>query len=261
MADLEPVLAELAAESAELDALVAELPAAGWLSPTPAAGWDIAHQIAHLHWTDTLALQAIVDPAALATAVRAALADPTGYVDRAAAEGARLEPAELLRGWRDGRSALAEGLSTVPAGSKLAWFGPPMSPTSMATARLMETWAHGLDVADALGRPVTPTARLRHIARLAVRTRDFAFRLHDRPVPAEEFRVELVAPDGSSWQFGPPDAAQRVTGPALDLCLLATQRRNRRDLALHAVGPDADAWLELAQAFAGMPGPGRPARR
>jgi hypothetical protein len=50
-----------------------------------------------------------------------------------------------------------------------------------------------------------------------------------------------------------------VTGPALDLCLLATQRRNRADLALVATGPDADAWLDIAQAFAGLPGPGRPA--
>jgi uncharacterized protein (TIGR03084 family) len=134
-----------------------------------------------------------------------------------------------------------------------------MSASSMATARLMETWAHGLDVADALGVPLRPTERLRHIAWLAVRSRDFAFRVHGRPVPQDPFRVELTAPDGSTWTFGSPEAEQSVTGPALDLCLLATQRRHRGDLALTAVGPEADAWLDVAQAFAGPPGSGRPA--
>ncbi|MDQ2837629.1 MAG: TIGR03084 family metal-binding protein [Actinomycetota bacterium] len=261
MSDLDLVLPDLLAENAELDARLAELPAESWARATPAAGWTIAHQIAHLHWTDRLAGLSITDPAALTELIGQAVADPTGYVDQAAAEGASVEPAELLRRWRDGRQLLAEQLVAVPAGVKLAWFGPPMSPASMATARLMETWAHGLDVTDALGYQPVASDRLRHVARLAVRTRDFAFRLHERPVPDGEFRIELTGPDGASWTFGPPDAEQRVTGPALDLCLLATQRRNRADLALRAVGPDADAWLDLAQAFAGLPGPGRPAVR
>ncbi|HET6210024.1 MAG TPA: TIGR03084 family metal-binding protein [Jatrophihabitans sp.] len=258
MSDLDLVLPDLLAESAQLDGLVADLPAGDWALATPAVGWSIAHQIAHLHWTDRLAVQAITDPEGFADALRQAAAEPADLVDRAAAAGAALAPTELLTRWRAGRAQLATALLDVPAGGKLAWFGPPMSPASMATARLMETWAHGLDVADALGATPPATDRLRHIARLAVRTRDFAFRLHGRPVPAEPFRVELAGPSGQRWEFGPAEAAQRVTGPALDLCLLAAQRRHRADLALQADGPDADAWLDLAQAFAGPPGPGRP---
>jgi uncharacterized protein (TIGR03084 family) len=129
----------------------------------------------------------------------------------------------------------------------------------MATARLMETWAHGQDVADALAIARTPTARLRHIAHIGVRTRDFAYAVNDRTPPAEPFRVELTGPGGDTWAWGPEDAAQRVTGPALDFCLRVTQRRHRDDLALVAVGADADAWLDIAQAFAGPPGTGRPA--
>ena len=132
-----------------------------------------------------------------------------------------------------------------------------MSTASMATARLMETWAHGLDIADALGVVLAPTDRLRHIARLGVRTRDFAFGAHGLTPPAEEFRVELTAPDGGTWSYGPADAPQRVTGPALDFCRLVTQRAHRADLALTATGPDADRWLDIAQAFAGPPGSGR----
>ena len=128
----------------------------------------------------------------------------------------------------------------------------------MATARLMETWAHGQDVADALGVDRPATARLRNVAHIGVRTRDFAYAIRGLTPPAEPFRVELTAPDGSAWTWGPDDAAQRVNGPALDFCLLVTQRRHRDELALRATGPDADTWLEIAQAFAGAPGPGRP---
>ncbi|HEU5269053.1 MAG TPA: TIGR03084 family metal-binding protein [Jatrophihabitans sp.] len=255
------VLADLAAEGEELDARVATLPAAGWAKPTPAAGWSIAHQIAHLNWTDRLALLAIEQPDRLAEAMRRASADPARFVDDAAATGAALPPDELLAGWRAGRAELAERLAAVQPGRKLAWFGPPMSAASMATARLMETWAHGLDVAEALGEPPRPTNRLQHVARLAVRTRDFAFRLHGLEVPAGEFRIELTTPDGSRWQYGPADAGQSVTGPAFDFCLLAVQRRHRRDVALVAHGPQAEIWLEIIQAFAGPPGAGRAASR
>ena len=252
------LLGDLAAESAALDAVVAHLEDTSWLAPTPAEGWTVAHQIAHLAWTDDQALRAATDPEAFTRTV--AEAGPTlgTLVDDAAAEGAAEDPAQLLDRWRGGRAALAEALTDLPEGAKLPWFGPPMSAASMATARLMETWAHGLDVTDALRQPPSVSARLRHIAHIGVRTRDFAFLQHGLPAPAEPFRVELSAPDGDTWAWGPEDAAQRVTGPALDFCQRVTQRRHRDDLALTAAGADADRWLDLAQAFAGPSGPGRP---
>lgn len=255
MSALLPVLADLAAESAELDARVTGLADDDWRRPTPAIGWTVAHQIAHLAWTDQMALLSIEDPSRLPEIGRVA----ADYLDQVAAKGAAQPPAALLASWRAGRARLAQRLETVADGRKLAWFGPPMSATSMATARLMETWAHGLDVADALGQTVRPTNRLRQVARLAVRTRDFAFRLHDEAEPETEFRVSLTAPDGSAWTFGPEDAEQSVTGSALDLCLLAAQRRHRDDVRLIAIGPQAQRWLEIMQMFAGPPGAGREA--
>jgi uncharacterized protein (TIGR03084 family) len=257
MADAGPIVDDLRAESDELDGLVGPLDETGWGAPTPAASWTIAHQIGHLLWTDRVALLSITDEAAFGRQLTAAAADPQGFVDAVAEHKAGRAPAELLRDWRTTRRELHSALLAVPSDRKLMWFGPPMSPASMATARLMETWAHGLDVADALGVVRTPTARLRSIAHLGVRTRDYAFALHELPPPAEPFRVELDAPDGAVWEWGPPDAAQRITGPAEDFCYMVTQRRPLSSLDIVAVGDDANRWLTLAQAFAGPPGAGR----
>jgi len=256
---LDDVLADLWSESAELDRLVSGLAADEWATPTPAEGWTIAHQIAHLAWTDEAARLAATDPDGFKASLRTAAASPTTYVDDGAAETAALPPEQLLPYWRETRAEVAEALKKVPAGEKVLWYGPPMSPTSMATARLMETWAHGQDVYDTIGVTRGPTDRIRHVAHLGVRTRDFAYLVNERTVPGEEFRVELTGPSGQTWTWGPDEARQRVTGSALDFCLLVTQRRNRSELDLTAVGPDADEWLTIAQAFAGPPGNGRAA--
>ncbi len=259
---LERVLSDLAAEGDALEAVVAPLDEAGWRTATPAEGWDIATTIAHLAWTDESAIAAGTDAGsdgggAWDALVLRAMADPAGFVDAEAFEGAKAGSAAILDRWRRARVALADMLRAYPKGQRLPWYGPPMSPTSMATARCMETWAHALDVYDALGIAVEPTDRIRHIAHLGVRTRDFAFGVHQQAPPAEQFRISLVAPSGEVWAWGPDDAAQTVTGPAYDFCLLVTQRRHRDDLDLVATGPDADRWLDIAQAFAGPSGAGR----
>ncbi|MER7334533.1 MULTISPECIES: TIGR03084 family metal-binding protein [unclassified Micromonospora] len=256
MVDLKDLLADLADEAEQLDGLVGGLSPGDWARPTPAPGWSIAHQIAHLAWTDRVALLAATDPEAFFASVAAA-PDPARLVD-AGAEEFLAPPAELLPRWRAGRAALAAALAGVPEGGRLPWFGTRMSPASMATARIMETWAHGTDVADALGVTRAATARLRHVAHLGFRTLGHSFAAHGRPVPAAPVRVELAAPDGDTWAYGPADATDRVTGPALAFCLLVTQRRHRVDLTLSATGPVADEWLDVAQAFAGPPGAGRP---
>jgi uncharacterized protein (TIGR03084 family) len=225
----------------------------GWRR-RPRTGWTVAHQIAHL--PDRPGGHRRHRRRRFGEVLKDAANNPTGFVDKGAEELAATPPAELLTGWRSTRARLHDELLAVVDGRKLPWFGPPMSATSMATARLMETWAHGLDVADALGVRRPATARLRSIAHIGVRTRDYAFMVHGLPVPQEPFLVELRAPDGSTWS-GTLRRRPGVTGSAEDFCMLVTQRRPRARLDVTALGADAQAWLTIAQAFAGPPGAGR----
>ena len=119
------------------------------------------------------------------------------------------------------------------------------------------TPAAGWDIADALGVVREPTDRLRHVAHIGVGARAFSYAVNGKPLPAAQVNVRLTAPSGAVWTWGPAEAADRITAPALDFCLLVTQRRHRDDLALTAEGPAATEWMTIAQAFAGPPGPGR----
>ncbi|GAB3201828.1 TIGR03084 family metal-binding protein [Geodermatophilus arenarius] len=254
---LQALVDDLDAESADLDARVAPLDDAAWLTPTPAAGWDVRDTVNHLRFFDRDALLAVTDPAGFAALV-AGLGEGAGeYVERLTREGRADPPADVLAAWRSGRAALAAALRAADPGVRVPWFGPPMSPASFVTARLMETWAHGQDVVDALGQTREPTARLRSVAEIGVRARPFAYAVRGLPVPDRPVRVELTGPGGESWTWGPYDAADVVRGTALDFCLLVTQRRHRDDLDLEVTGPAAREWAGIAQAFAGPPGAGR----
>jgi uncharacterized protein (TIGR03084 family) len=257
VAATDQVLADLTAEGDELDLLVAGLEPAAWQTMTPAPGWTIAHQIGHLASTDRVSVLAMTDPGAFLRLRDEQIGDFDAATDADAAAQAAQPAQALLAQWRDGRAKVTAALAAVPAGQKVAWMVQPVAPATLASTRLMELFAHGQDIRDALGIAPQASARLQHVARFGVRSRDFAYTLRGLPGPAEEFRVELTGPDGSVWAFGPEEAAQRVSGPALDFCLLVTRRRHRADLHLAATGPDADQWLDIAQAYVGPPSAGR----
>jgi uncharacterized protein (TIGR03084 family) len=148
---------------------------------------------------------------------------------------------------------MLEALLKCDPRDRLPWYGPPMSALSFATARLMETWAHGQDVFDTLRIRRTPTDRLRHIALLGVKTFGWTYMNRGLPVPEEPVRVSLAAPSGDIWAWGPEDAANLVSGPAEDFCLVVVQRRHVDDTTLSVKGATARDWMEKAQCFAGPP--------
>jgi uncharacterized protein (TIGR03084 family) len=246
------LIGDLAAEHAALDAAVAPLSDEQWSLLTPAEGWTVRDTLLHLALTDDVAALAATDPPAFEAyrQARRGGADPF--------DAHRRTPGgELLELWRANRQRLLDGLRGLDPKARITWFGPPMSAMSHATARLMETWAHGQDIADTLGLDHDPSGRLKHIAHLGVRTRGYSYSQHSLTPPATDVRVELTAPGGAVWTWGDAAAADRVVGPANDFCLVVVQRRHIDDTELVCAGPHAREWLLIAQAFAGQAGAGR----
>ncbi|MEJ2885191.1 TIGR03084 family metal-binding protein [Actinomycetospora aeridis] len=248
---------DLAAESASLRAVLAGLSEAQWRSATPAVGWTIADQVSHLAYFDDVTLRSATDPAAFAAEKAQMDADGGVDPDTVCARFRDLSGAEMLAWFDDARARMIAGFRGLDPSLRVPWFGPAMSAASSLTARIMETWAHGQDVYDTVGVVPEPTARLRHVAHIGVGARAYSYLAHGRSMPDAPVRVELTAPDGSVWAWGPEEAADRITGPALDFALLITQRRHRDDLGLDIVGDAAQEWAEIGQAFAGAAGTGR----
>jgi uncharacterized protein (TIGR03084 family) len=255
--DMGALADDVAAESAVLRSLVVALDEPSWRRKTPAKGWTIADQIGHLAYFDDVAVQSATHPDAFRADLARIVADGGIDADAIAARYRDLRGVAVLAWFDQTRSSLLGTFRTIDATRRVPWFGPAMSAASSLTARFMETWAHGQDVADALGIAREPTDRLRHVAHIGVGARPFSFAAHGRPAPAEPVRVELTAPSGAEWAWGPADAGDRVSGTALDFCLVVTQRRHRDDTALAVTGPAAMEWMSIAQAFAGPPGSGR----
>ena len=256
-ADLPALTLDLAAESAWLGATLAELAGEQWQLPTPAEGWTIADQVSHLAYFDETTLLSIRDPERFRREAAALTARGDDFPGQVVAEYRHLSPAELQLWFRTGRRALLAGYADVDPAARLPWYGLDMGPASSITARLMETWAHGQDIADAVGIQRPATGRLRHVAHLGIRSLPYSYAVNGLPQPDAPIRVELAAPDGGKWTWGPEGAANRVSGTALDFCLVVTQRRHRSDTGLVITGDTAAQWIGIAQAFAGAPGRGR----
>jgi uncharacterized protein (TIGR03084 family) len=265
---LDEVVADLEAEHGELDRLVAGLDEAAWNRPTPAEGWAVRDQISHLAFFDDAAVMAIDDPEGFSAMAEAAMSSGEDPMAEHLRQGREMSGAELLEWWRTARAGLLVHVAELDPRARVVWFGPPMSAVSFVSARLMETWAHGQDVADALDVERVGTLRLRHIAHLGVRARPFSYLVRGRELPAGDVFVALDVPgtpgapvrSGASaerWTWG-EEGPDVVRGSAEDFCLVVTQRRNLADTALVVDGPVARDWMAIAQAFAGPPGPGRP---
>lgn len=252
--DYSALFSDLEQESRALCIMLYEQDASVWRRPTPAEGWSVLDQVTHLAHFDEQAVLATTDPEGFLESRAGFVADVDAATARVAETYRSWSGPQVLRWFSHARAGLVNSFAGIAPSTRVPWYGPDMSAASAVTARLMETWAHGQDIADALGVDRLPSSSLRHVADLGVRTRANGFRAHGRVVPSPEVRVELTSPNGQLWTWGPEDAHDCVAGPALDFCLVVTQRRHRADTRLRARGPVADEWLDVAQAYAGPPG-------
>jgi uncharacterized protein (TIGR03084 family) len=251
--DYPRLLADLQHESDRLIEHLNGLAYEQWGLATPAAGWSIQDQVSHLAFFDDAARLAMTAPDEFRALANALTAGGMDFPDRIAMQHRSLT-AEAMLGWfTDARRNLQAEFAGEEPRRRLAWFGPDMSVASSATARLMETWAHGHDIYEALGVEHPPSPGLRNVAHLGVTTFGFAHTVNGLEVPGDPVRVELVSPAEDIWTWGPDDAANRVSGPALDFVLTVTQRRHWSETALVVDGSVASRWLDIAQAFAGAP--------
>lgn len=250
--DVGALLVDLQAETDSLDAVLGDADDDVLAAPTPAARWSVADTVGHLWFFDREGRRALQDPDGFTASLETLIADPHGYMAAHLAQIRSLGES-LLPSWREERRLIIGALREIDPTARVPWYGPPMSPMSFATARLMETWAHGQDIVDALGAHREPTHRLRHVAHLGVRTREFSYSIKGRKAPDVDVFVTLTAPSGDKWMWGDSRSADRITGTALDFCLLVTQRRLPEDLSLTVTGDAAREWMSIAQAFAGEP--------
>jgi len=247
------VTADLVAEQAALDTVVGGLDDEQWELATPSPGWTVRDQIGHLAYFDHTAALAITDADAFA-ASRSALFGAADGDTLTLGPARAMTPTELLAQWRSNRDTLAAAAATCAEDARVEWYGPSMGAKSFLTARLMEAWAHGQDICDTVGASREPTDRLRHIAQLGSITRGWTYVNRGLDVPEGEVRIELSAPSGDTWVWGPEHGADAtVRGTALEFCLVTAQRRNVADTDLVVEGELAIDWLEKAQLFAGPP--------
>lgn len=251
------VLADLVAEQAALDDIVGSLDDEQWALPTPSDRWSVADQIGHLTHFDETASWAILDEARFTESMNELLgalahdASPDEADDLTLGRFRAMSPAELLAASRQNRRLLADAAATLDDDTRVIWYGPSMGAKSFLTARLMECWAHGQHICDAVGAEREATDRLQHIAQLGFITRKWTYLNRGLDAPHVPVRVSLAAPSGATWSFGPDDASETVTGSAEEFCLVVTQCRNVASTDLSVTGDAAAEWMSMAQAFAG----------
>jgi len=251
---MQPICKDLKNEYDELESVVAGLDEKSWNLETPFYNWTIRDEISHLAYYDTAALQSLKSREEFMAGFEALLGSMKpgdDLFDEINARWRAMATADLLAAWRTPREEILARLEKMDARDRLAWYGPDMSARSFATARIMEVWAHGQDIFDALGIHRPPTSRLKHIAHMGVATCSWSFINRQMEPPEAEIRVELAGPAGETWTWGPEDASDAITGDAQGFCLVTTQRRNIADTGLTVSGRTAQQWMAIAQTFAG----------
>ncbi len=253
------------AEADELHGLLLTLKEADWERTTLFKDWTVNDVVQHLHASDLMAAASVAGPTRFAQMKAETQALRDRGMSRVQETRYRLGPLKgrpLRERWFARMAELCDEFSALPPDTRLKWFGPDMGVRMFATARQMETWAHGQEIYDLMGVQRQPTDRLRNIAEIGVRTYGWTFANRGLPLPGAAPHVRLQAPSGAVWEWNDPSPDNKVEGSAIDFCQVVTQVRHVSDTALQVSGEAAHAWMTLAQCFAGPPeDPPRPGTR
>ncbi|MCK4723699.1 MAG: TIGR03084 family protein [Dehalococcoidia bacterium] len=251
---MKEIVTDLKAEQEALDSFLCTLKDEQWGLQTPAEGWTVRDSVSHIAYIDEVSVSFIRgDYTALDEAAKVdMISDETGPK-----RGRTMQPSQILKWWRDMRGTMDDCLVKIDPKTRIPWFAMPMGARAFATARLMETWAHGLDCYDAVGVEPVDTDRLRHVALIAYMARPYAYQVNGLELPDTPIRIELLLPSGKAWRQGSENASDIIRGTARDFCRVAVRRRHWKDTELNIVGSEAKRFIEIVQTYAGPPGSGR----
>ncbi len=251
---MKEIVTDLKAEQEALDRFLSTLSENQWNVPSPAEGWTLQDSVSHIAYTDEVAVSVLQrDNTPLEEAARIG----SGFNDIGVQKGRAMKPPAVLSWWRRVRTIMLKELIKCDPKQRLSWVAMPMGARAFVTARLMETWAHGLDCFDAVGAEPEDTDRLRHIALLAYMARPYAYQVNGLELPPTSIRIELLLPSGTLWSQGPDGAQDLIRGQAGDFCRVAARRRHWKDTNLYIEGNEAKRFIEIVQTYAGSPGSGR----
>ncbi|MDQ1404329.1 MAG: hypothetical protein QOG03_2645 [Actinomycetota bacterium] len=244
------ILDDFEAEQTDLRDLLLTLAEDEWLTPTPAEGWDVRDTVSHLADTEEIAHDTATGGPRQLNTEAAAFDSGDAFTLSGVEKGRDLAGPDVLDWWWQAAAKNRAALGGLDTSARVPW-GLGMGWRAFVTARLMEHWAHGLDIHSATGRPAVDTDRLRHVAWIGINALPYAYGVVGVTPPAgRTLRFDLVGPNGDTWSIGPADATDTVSGPAGEWCRLAVQRIARDEAPnLRAEGPLADLALSSARAF------------
>jgi len=251
---MKEIVMDLMAEQQALDDFLCTLQDTQWELETPAEGWTVKDSVSHIAHIDEVAVSLLRgDNTPLDEAAKIGLS----YNDVGPQRGRSMNSSQVLDWWRNMRGIMDQQLMKIDPKARIPWFALPMGARAFATARLMETWAHGLDCYDAIGSKPVDTDRLRHVATIAFMAMPYSYSVNNVVMPTIPIRIELTLPSGATWNRGAEEASNIIQGTASDFCRVAVRRRHWKDTKLQVKGDEAGRFIEIVQTYAGPPGSGR----
>lgn len=256
MSEIFDPVGDLIAEQSQVDMLVADFSEEDWMRKASyCTTWTLKDVITHVAFFDYCAVELLNGRGESVNQVADDASEQDdhyrvlAYRDRTGAE--------ILEWWREQRTLMAACFMEQGPKGRVPWAAgvPPMSVRSLASARLMELWAHSVDIYDALGVDPVVKDRITSTLFLSWQGRPNMYQVNGIELTDTPIYLELILPSGEVWAKGDPDADNYIKGSAMDWALVAIRRRNWMDTDLAVVGEEARTYAGIVQTYAGPADP------